>query len=383
MAYRVPFVNYPKQYHLLQQEIDGAIKEVLEGGDYIMRRHHYQFEKDMAAFVGTGDAVGLANCSDALFLALKALGIGPGDEVITVSHTFLATIAAIVNCGATPVLVDVGADYNMNAELIVPAITPRARAIMPVHLNGRLCDMDRIMTVARDYNLIVIEDAAQALGATFDGKKAGAFGLAGCFSFYPAKILGTMGDGGLLTTSDAQFAFKMRGLRDNGRVTGQDALVGWGFNSRLDNLHAAILDVKLRHIPAWLERRRAIAARYQAGLGGLDWLTTPPPPDAGRYYDVFQNYVIRTKKRDMLVAHLRQNGVEILISWPVPNHKQPALGLSHWSLPQTEAISREVLSLPMYPELEDAQIDYVVEVIKGFDKTHREGHVAPSTVAAG
>ena len=369
MAYKVPFVNYPKHYGNMEGEIDAVIKEILLHGDFILREHLSSFETNLGSFLGVNYGIGVNSGTDALYFSLLATGIKPGDEVITVAHTFLATVGAIVNCGATPVLVDVDNDHNMNVDLLEKAITPRTRAIIPVHLNGRLCDMERVMAIADRHNLIVVEDAAQALGTTFDGRKGGSFGLTGCFSFYPAKILGTAGDGGMVVTNDETLAAKIRALRDNGRVMGQDEVIGYGFNSRLDNLHAAILDVKLKYVPQWIERRREIASIYEDGLSKLREVETPPPPqNGGRYYDAFQNYVIRTKKRDELVHYLRENGVEILISWPIPMHHQPALKLNHFKLPETEAISREVLSLPLYPELTDGQAGFVIDAVRSFFK---------------
>lgn len=369
MAYKVPFVDYPKHYHNMESEIDAAIKEVLSKGDFILREHLRRFENNIASYLGMTHAIGVNSGTDALYLSLLAAGIGPGDEVIAVAHTFLATVGAIVNCGAAPILVDVGKDYNMDVNLVEAAITPQTKAIIPVHLNGRLCDMETIMAIAEKHSLIIIEDAAQALGATFDGKKAGSFGLTGCFSFYPAKILGTAGDGGLVATNDEEIAKKLRGLRDNGRVDWQSEVIGYGFNSRLDNLHAAILNVKLKFLPQWITRRREIATLYHKGLSDLDELELPPPPQTdGHYYDVFQNYVVRTKRRDELVSYLTENGIEILISWPIPMHHQKTLSLGHFKLPETEAISKEVLSLPMYPELSDEQVEFVIESIRRFNK---------------
>ena len=365
MAYKVPFVDYPKQYRSMENEIDSAIKEVLLNGDFILREQLRQFENNIASFLGMDYAIGLNSGTDALYLSLLAAGIGHGDEVITVAHTFLATVGAIVNCGAKPVLIDVKQDFNMNVDEVDEVLTSRTKAIIPVHLNGRLCDMEKLIKMAAKHSLIVIEDAAQALGAMFDGRKAGSFGLTGCFSFYPAKVLGTAGDGGLVATNDKEMTEKIRALRDNGRVMGKDEVVGYGFNSRLDNLHAAILDVKLKYLPQWIERRRQIAAIYQGGLSDISQLQLPPPPQAeGHYFDVFQNYVIRTRKRDELVEHLTDNGIETLISWPIPMNHQKALGLSHFKLPETEAISREVLSLPLYPELSDEQVEYVIQTVR-------------------
>ena len=367
MVYKVPFVDYPEHYRRMESEIDAAIKEILSGGDFILREHLRRFESNVASFLSVKYAIGLNSGTDALHLSLLAAGLSPGDEVITVAHTFLATVGAIVNCRATPVLVDVGEDHNMDMDKIEPAISPKTRAIIPVHLNGRLCDMERLMQIAHKHNLLVIEDAAQALGATFNGQKGGTFGLTGCFSFYPSKVLGTAGDGGMVVTNNEAIAKHLRAMRDNGRVMGQDEVVCYGFNSRLDNLHAAILDVKLKYLPRWLERRREIASLYNKGLADLPQVKLPAPPLAdGKYYDIYQNYVICSKKRDKLVANLRGNGVETLISWPIPTHRQKALNLGHFHLPQTESISSEVLSLPLYPELSDDKAEYVIEVIHDF-----------------
>jgi len=222
------------------------------------------------------------------------------------------------------------------------------------------------MKIASEHNLLVIEDAAQALGATFDGKRAGSFGLSGCFSFYPAKILGAAGDGGLVVTNDKKLAEKVRLFRDHGRET-KEGIASFGFNSRLDNLQAAILNVKLNYLPRWIERRREIAALYNSGLADLPQIKLPPPPqNQGEFLDVYQNYVICSPERDRLAAHLRECGIEILISWPIPMHHQKALGLGHFHLPETERISREVISLPLYPELSDDKVEYVIESIHNF-----------------
>ncbi len=368
MKYRVPFVDYPTHYRRIRKEIDAAIKAVLNGGDFILRQQLRDFESHIADYVGVDYAVGVNSGTDALHLSLLAAGIGPGDEVITVAHTFVASVAVIKHCGATPILVDVGKDFNMDMEQVEPAITPKTKAIMPVHLNGRPCDMARLMTIARRYNLLIIEDAAQALGAAFEGKKAGSFGLAGCFSFYPAKILGGFGDGGIVVTNNQEVAKKVRLLRDHGQDRETGDILGYGFNSRLDNLQAAILDVKLKHLPDWIKRRRKLANLYERGLSGLSQVKTPPPPQEGRYFDVFTNYVIRAEKRDELVNYLRESGIEILISWPKSMHHHPALGLRHFSLPETEKISQEVLSLPLFPELGEDKVEFVIESIRNFYK---------------
>ncbi|MCX6671984.1 MAG: DegT/DnrJ/EryC1/StrS family aminotransferase [Euryarchaeota archaeon] len=367
MDYKVRFVNYPKHYQNMKTEIDAAVTEILSHGDFILRSHLRDFEKNMADFLGVKYTIGVNNGTDAIFFSLLAAGVGKGDEVITPAHTFVATIAGIVHCGATPILIDIGDDMNMDVNQVEQLITSKTKAIMPVHLNGRLCDMGKLMKIAEKHDLIVIEDAAQALGATHKGKMGGSFGLAGCFSFYPAKILGTAGDAGLVSTNDKEFADQIFSLRDNGRIIGSDDINGFGYNSRLDNLHAAMLNVKFKYLHAWITRRREIAQRYQEGLSDIPELTLPPSPDAkGPFFDVFQNYVIRSKRRDELAAFLRNSGVEIIISWPVPLNKQPKLGLQHFRLPVTEKVSNEVISLPLYPELEDDQVEYVIDVLHDF-----------------
>jgi dTDP-4-amino-4,6-dideoxygalactose transaminase len=367
MKYKVPFVNYPEHYRRMQNEIDSAIKEAFSKGDLILRDQLRQFEENVASFVGVKYAVGVNSGTDALYLSLRAAGIGQGDEVITVAHTFVATVAVIIHCGATPVLVDVSEDFNMDVGQLEQAVTPRTKAIIPVYLNGRLCDMGRLMAIALKYNLIVIEDAAQALGASFNGQKAGSFGLTGCFSFYPAKVLGAAGDGGIVTTDDTEIAERIYLLRDHGQSRATGDILCFGFNSRLDNLQAAMLSVKLKYLPRWIERRRELANLYHQGLSDLPEIKLPPPPESdGYYFDVYQNYVVLSKKRDKLVAHLRESGIEILISWPKPMHHHKGLGLGHFRLPKTEQISNEILSLPMYPELSDEQVEFVIEAIHKF-----------------
>jgi dTDP-4-amino-4,6-dideoxygalactose transaminase len=367
VPYKVPFVNYPEHYRRIWDEVMGAITEALSRGDLILRDQLKHFEENMASFVGVEYAVGLNSGTDALYLSLLAAGVGPGDEVITVAHTFVATVSVIHYSGATPILVDVADDYNMNVDQVEKAVSPRTKAIMPVHLNGRLCDMKKLTKIAKKHNLTVIEDAAQALGASIEGKKAGSFGLTGCFSFYPAKILGSAGDGGMLVTNNKEVAEKVRLLRDHGvqRATGD--ILFYGFNSRLDNLQAAILDIKLRYLPQWIERRRELANLYHQGLSNLSPIKLPPPPSSqNRYFDVFTNYVIRARERDKLVAYLKENGIEVLISWPKPMHHHKALNLGHFSLPVTEQISSEVISLPLFPELSNEQIEFVIDIVHKF-----------------
>jgi dTDP-4-amino-4,6-dideoxygalactose transaminase len=365
MAYKVRFVNYPRQYQQHKREFDGVFEEIMSGGDFILRRHVEEFEKRIAEYVGTKHAIGVNTGTDALYLSARALGFGPGDEVITVAHTFVATVGAIVQCGATPVLIDIGDDFNMDANQIEAAITSKTKGIIPVHLNGHACNMDKIMDIANKYHLRIIEDSAQALGAKFKGKRCASFGDTGIFSFYPAKVLGTAGDGGMVCTSDDGLARKIRAFRDNGRVESVDVVECFGWCTRLDNLHAALLNMKFNYFEPWIKRRREVAKMYDGGLSDIPELALPPRSNSD-YFDVYQNYVIRTEQRDKLLAHLQKSGVEVLISWRVPMHRQKALGLSHFKLPMTERISAEVISLPMYPELTDEEVEFVIEAVRQF-----------------
>jgi len=366
MVYKVPFVNPSLHYSKLRKEILDVIDDVLSRGDLVLKKDVEDFEKNIASFVGTKYAVGLNSGTDALFLSLKTAGIRPGDEVITVAHTFVASVAVIHHCGARPILIDVGEDFTMDMEKIEPAITPKTKAILPVHLNGRVCDMEKLMSIAKKHNLIIIEDAAQALGAKFNGKMAGSFGLAGAFSLYPFKILGAFGDGGIVTTNDENIAEKIRHLRDHGQKS-KTEIVCYGFNSRLDNLQAAILNVKFKYLSKWIERKREIAEIYNKELSNIPEVKLPPAPNSDdRHFDIYQNYVLKAQKRDELFNFLKEKGVETLIKDPVAVHCHPNLGLSHFKLPYTEKLAKEVISLPIYPELTNEQIQYVIDCVKEF-----------------
>ncbi|MBC7074434.1 DegT/DnrJ/EryC1/StrS family aminotransferase, partial [Candidatus Parcubacteria bacterium] len=362
MKYKVPFVNYPLQYKTIKREIDRAIFGCLKRGNLIFRKETQEFENNLAKFVGSKYGISCDSCTGGLFLSLFALGIKKGDEVITVSHTYIATIDVIWHVGARPILVDIGEDMEMDPALIEPAITKKTKAIIPVHLDGRMCDMEQIMKIAKKYNLFVIEDAAQAIGAKFKGKPAGSWGHTGCFSFYPAKILGSYGDGGAIVTKSKKLARKLYLLRDHGEMPSylrkpkdKDKIYFFGFNSLLDNIQAAVLNVKLKHLPKWIKRRREIAKIYHEGLKDIEYIKLPPPPtETGPHFDVFQNYVIRAQKRDELEKYLQKNGIETMVKWRIPNHKQKSLKILHkFHLPMTEKISKEVLSLPIYPELKN------------------------------
>lgn len=365
MSYRVPFVDPREHYRRLKGEIDFAITDTLAKGDLVLRQQLRDFECHLAEFVGVKYAVGVNSCYHALHFSLLAAGIGPGDEVITVGHTFVATVSAIVHTGARPVLVDVRSNYNMDPHGFEAAITPRTKAVIPVHLNGRVCEMDRIMAIAEKHSLVVIEDAAQALGAAFKGKKAGSFGSSGCFSFYPFKALGGLGDGGAVTTDDPQVARFVTLVRFNGEDRQTGEFHHHGYTALLDNVQAAVLDVKLRHLPHWIAHRRKIANLYREGLQGIEGLRLPHFKD-DLYFDSYQNYVIRTGWRNTLREYLKEQGTETLVHWPKPMWEHKGLNLENPGLTETESICREVLSLPMSAETTPQQVEIVVDSIRNF-----------------
>lgn len=365
MSYNVRFVDPGKNYLMIKDEIDRAFFEVMTKGDLIMRGQLKSFEENLAAFVGTKYAIGVNSGYDALHLSLRACGIGPGHEVIVPAHTFVATASAVANVGATPVLVDVAADFNIDVTKIEAAVTDKTKAIIPVHLNGRMADMDAVMDLAAKYDLVVVEDACQSLGSSLHGRKAGSWGTTGCWSFYPFKILGGYGDGGAITTDDPEVALFAGRMRFNGEDRETGEYHGHGFTCLLDNLQAAFLDIKLRHLPQWIVRRKEIARRYQAGLSDLPDLRLPHYDTPG-YDDVYQNYVVRAKQGDAFSNYLKANGIEVLTQFRKPYYKHEALKLVDRGFPETEALSREVCSLPMNVEITDAQVDYVIGVVRSF-----------------
>jgi len=350
---------------MIKDEIDAAYFDVMSKGDLIDRDHLKNFEQNLAKFVGTKYAVGLNSGYDALHMSLRAAGIGPGDEVIVPAHTFVATCSAVVNVGAIPVLVDVTQDFNIDVDQIEPAITSRTRGVMPVHLSGYMADMPRIMKIAEKYNLAIVEDACQSLGSNIDGKGAGSWGLTGCWSFYPFKILGGYGDGGALTTDDPEVAQFARRMRYNGEDRDTGEYCGHGFTCLLDNLQAAFLDVKLRYLPDWIIRRKAIAEMYRSGLSDLEHLLLPHY-DKADFDHVYQNYTILSKQGEKFSNYLRSKGIEVLTQFRKPYYKHAALKLEDKGFPETEALSREVCSLPMNVEITDEEIAYVIDKVKSF-----------------
>ncbi len=364
MTQPIPFVDLRSQYAAIQDEVAGVIQGVLDSCTFIGGESLAAFEQEFATFCQTEFAVGVASGTDALHLTLRALGVGAGDEVITVANTFIATGAAIEMVGARPVFVDIDPNFfTIDPALIESAITARTRAIIPVHLFGQPADMDPILEIARRYNLSVIEDAAQAHGAEYKGRRAGSIGHAGCFSFYPGKNLGAYGDGGAITTSDPKLVRRLHRLRDHGRSTKYEhAIVG--YNSRLDALQAGILRVKLRHLDAWNRQRRQVAAWYRAHLRGSGLTIPAERPDSTHVYHL---YVVATADRDRRQRRLAAMQIGTGIHYPVPLHLQPAfrhLGYREGDLPHAEAAAKRILSLPMFPELTWQQTAHIAESVR-------------------
>ena len=359
----IPFLDLKAPYLELKQEIDKAIARVVSSGWFIGSSEVDQFEADYAKYCGATQAVGVANGLDALHLALRAMDVGPGDEVIVPSNTYIATWLAVSQCGATPVPVEPDArTYNIDPALIEAAITPRTKVILPVHLYGQPADIDPILAIARKHGLRVLEDGAQAHGARYKGQRLGAHGDAVAWSFYPGKNLGAMGDGGAVTTNDAQLAERIQVLRNYGsRVKYVNEVQG--YNSRLDPLQAAILRVKLAHLDEWNGRRSAIAARYQQGLAGCG-LTLPHVPDWAE--PAWHLYVVQHPKRDALHKALADAGVGSLIHYPIPPHRQKAYTQAEWekgAFPLAERMANQVLSLPMGPHLPANQAQQVAAAL--------------------
>ena len=371
MAYKVKFVDPVKMYAIIKNELDAAYFEVMSKGDLIDRGQLKSFEENLAKFVGTKYAVGLNSGYDALHMSLRAAGIGFGDEVIVPAHTFVATCSAVVATGATPVLVDVGKDFNIDCEKIEEAITTKTKGIIPVHLSGYMADMTRVMEIAERHNLVIVEDACQSLGAsivdnrTGKSKMAGAWGLTGCWSFFPFKILGGYGDGGGITTNDPDVALFATRMRYNGEDRDTGEYHGHGFTCLLDNMQAAFLDVKLRYLPQWIERRKSIAVRYKAALSDIPDLLLPHYDDPRRDH-IYQNYTLRSKQGSEFSDYLKSSGVEVLTQFRKPYYKHEALKLVDRGFPETEALSREVCSLPMNVEIDDSEVAYVIEVVRKF-----------------
>lgn len=370
---KIPPFDVSEQFKLIGAEINAAVLEVLASGRYIGGPPVEQFEQDFADYIGTSECIACNSGTDALYLALRSLQVGPGDEVITTPFTFVATAETISAVGATPVFVDIDSTFNLDLDQVAAAITDRTRAVVPVHLFGRPVDMTRLMAIAEAHGLAVIEDCAQATGAAWADRKVGSIGHIGCFSFYPTKNLGACGDGGAITTNNPEIAATLRMLRDHGRRSGYyyEAL---GVNSRLDAVQATILQIKLRYLEGWNRQRQTVAERYQQRLNRLAGIVLPQMVLDGTH--VWNQYTIRVTEdagspepspRDTVRQRLQEKGVTAMVYYPLPLHLQPVyqhLGGAAGQLPLSERASREVLSLPMFPELSTEQQDQVVYSLK-------------------
>ena len=361
----IPFLDLKSHHAALRTELDRAIKEVIDSSAFAGGPFVEKFERDFAAYCGSRYAIGVGSGTEALWLPLLACGVGPGDEVITVANTFMATAEAITYCGARPVFVDVNeTTYTMDPAGLEDAVGPRTKAIIPVHLFGQPADMDPILEFARKHNLFVIEDAAQAHGAKYKGRTAGTLGDAGCFSFYPSKNLGALGEAGAIITNNAELQEKLRILRDHGQVRKyHHEVIGW--NCRMDGIQAAVLSVKLAYLESGNSLRRTHALQYNRAFDGMDEVITPFEASYARH--VYHVYAIRVEERDEVTRFLKERAIQCAVHYPVPIHLQKAyqdLGYKTGSLPISEKIAREFISLPMFPELTEAQINMVVLATK-------------------
>lgn len=367
---KVPFFDWAGLYAERADEFDRIISATLRRGGFILQKDVDEFEQNLARYLGIKHVVALADGTNAILLGLRAIGLRPGDEVIIQSHSFIAAAQSIHFAGGVPVPIELGDDWLMDVSAIEAAITPRTRAIMPVHVNGRICDMDPILDIARKHGLIVVEDSAQALGATYKGRPAGGFGAFGAFSFYPSKSLGSFGDAGALVTNDDAVADQVRWMRNHGansaRVIDTNIDI-WGTNSRLDNVQAAILNYKLKFYDAAISRRREIAARYHSAFRGLSGVDLPPPPDRDRdRFDIFQNYEMCVDDRDGLRTYLAECGIGTIVQWGgFGIHRLKNLGFTQ-SLPRTDEFFRRSVLLPMNHILTDAQVDHIIACVGRF-----------------
>jgi dTDP-4-amino-4,6-dideoxygalactose transaminase len=366
LMHRIPFFSYPALFTAQEREFQAVFSDVGRRGAFIKQQDLYDFEKSLAAFLGVSHALGVGNATDGLEVALLAAGIRPNDEVILSSHTMLATAVAVHFAGATPVPVECGPDHLIDPAAAEAAVTSRTRAIMPTQLNGRTCEMDALGRIAAKHSLLIVEDAAQALGSRYKGRCAGSFGVAAAISFYPAKVLGCLGDGGAVVTDDANVYARAFELCNFGRNMAGE-VVRWGFNSRLDNMHAAMLLFQLKQYDRVMCRRRQLASLYTESLKDVAEVVLPPAPDADPdHFDIYQNYEIEAKRRDALKEHLQKCGIGILIQWGGQAiHHLKALGFTQ-NLPYTDRLFTRMLMLPMNMSLDDGDVHYVSDSIRSF-----------------
>lgn len=363
---QIPFINLKIQHASLKSELLSAIGEVLDDGNFILGEQVAEFERQFAQLCGVRYAVGVNSGTDALIFALKAIGIRSGDEVITAPNSFVASASCIRVLGAKPVFVDVGDDYNIDPSLIAAAITPKTKAIIPVHLTGRPCDMEPILAIAKEKGIAVVEDAAQAVLAEYQNQPVGSFGIVGCFSLHPLKILNACGDGGVIVTNDPQLYEQFKIMRNIGLRTRDDCVL-WSHNSRLDTLQAAILLVKLRYVQQWTQQRRQNARYYQTQLAGIPQIKMPQEREGEK--SVYSNFIIQAERRDELRQFLSDRGIGTAIHYPVPIHLSTVgreLGYAEGSFPVTELQAQQILSLPIYQGLTVEELDQVCQNIKSF-----------------
>lgn len=370
---QVPIFTPVRQYLNLKEEIDKAIQKVLNAGNFILGEEVREFESKVAEYLGVKHAIGVASGTDALQIALMAIDLKPGDEVITTPFTFVATAETIALLGGKPIYVDIDEKtYNINPDLIEEKITEKTKAIIPVHLYGQPAEMDKIMDIARRYNLYVIEDSAQALGAEYKNRKVCTFGDIACISFFPTKNLGAFGDAGMIVTNNDELAEKIKMIRVHGsKIRYKHEILG--VNSRLDTLQASILLVKLKYLDRWNERRAEIAKKYNDAFQNLDGVITPYREPYNKH--IYHQYTIRTEQRDALAQFLKERGIQTAVHYPIPLHLQKAFsyfGYKPGDFPVAEQCSKEVLSLPMFPELTDEEVDYVVKSVNEFFKINKD-----------
>jgi dTDP-4-amino-4,6-dideoxygalactose transaminase len=364
---KVPLLDLTRQYASIRDEMNKAIQDVLHHGQFIMGPELREFETRLAEYCAVKNGIGVASGTDALLLSLRALNVGSGDEVITSTFTFFATAGVISRLGAKPVFTDIDRQtFNIDPDCLARAITKKTRAIIPVHLYGQIAEMDEISAIAKKHNLHIVEDAAQAIGAAYRGKKAGSFGTTACFSFFPSKNLGAYGDAGFIVTNDDELADLIRRLRVHGaKPKYYHSMVG--YNSRLDTIQAAVLMVKLKYLPDWHEARRERAARYDRLLEGIQQITTPVVSEHN--YHIYHQYTVVAEDRDSLKDFLKSREIGIDTYYPIPLHLQDCykeLGYRRGDMPVSESLSKKVISLPIFPELTDSEQDFVVESIKEY-----------------
>ncbi len=373
MNWKIPYIDFGRQFKKSQKEYLSNFKKIMTKGNFVLRDDVAKFEKNVAKLLKVKYVVGVNSCTDALLLSLGSFGFKRNSEIITVAHTYVATLAAIRHVGAKPVLADISRDYNIDVNDIEKLITKNTKAIVPVHLYGRSCNMMKIKSLAKKYKLKIIEDAAQAFGAKYNGKMVGTFGDVGCFSLHPLKSLGSAGDGGFIATNNKKIYEKVFKLRNHGQGKRKDGVFEksrykiefFGFCSRLDNLQASIVNTKLKLFKASVGRRREVASIYSKALKDLP-IILPTSYSNKKYFEVYNSYVIRTKKQKQLFDFLRKKKIEVLINWPVPLYKHHGLKLDKTPLPNSEKFCKEVLSLPIFPEITQKEINFIVKNIKDF-----------------